>query len=194
MMHVRSFILGYYPIRGFIAWAEGDREALFIDPGGWDASIPATLAALDLTVAAIALTHGHADHTGGLEDAVRQLSAPVYAHAGDLQMLPCRPDAVLEGGEAIRCGSMHWQVLHVPGHTPGSVAYAAQHVVFTGDTLFAGSIGGTADLAHYEQERDSICSTLLPLGDAVRAYPAHGPATLIGIERRCNPFMRQYRL
>lgn len=190
MMHVRSFILGYYPIRGFLAWADGDREAVFIDPGGWDDEILQVTNEFGLTVTAILCTHGHGDHTGGWSEMSRNLSAPIYLHAGDRNLLTQRPDKVLEGGECLQSGQVSWQVLHVPGHTPGSVAYTAENIVFSGDTLFAGSIGGTGNLAEYEQERAVIRSALFPLGDSTRVFPAHGPATTIGIERRYNPFLR----
>lgn len=189
MINVRSFILGYYPIRGFLAWREGDTEALFVDPGGWDEAIPALLAGLGLRVTAIALTHGHPDHTGGLEEMVDRLRAPVYAHDRERQ-LPREPDQALAGGETIAVGSAGWRALPVPGHTPGCLAYAAGDAVFTGDALFAGSIGGTASLEAYEEERRAIREQLWPLGDATRVFPAHGPATTIGIERRSNPFLR----
>lgn len=190
MITVRSFILGYYPIRGFLAWAENTHNAIFIDPGGWDDAIEQVIDEFELTVDAIVLTHGHDDHTGGLLQMVERLAAPVYAHAGDINLLPRRPDVVLEGGECIQSGEVLWQVLSIPGHTAGSVAYTADNIVFTGDTLFAGSIGGTSSMAAYEQERHSIRTQLLPLGSAVHAYPAHGPATTLGIEQRCNPFLR----
>jgi len=190
MIDVRSFILGYYPIRGFVAWQAGDREAIFVDPGGWDDAIPALLASLGITVRAILLTHGHPDHTGGMEDMVQRLHAPVYAHTADIAKLPRHPDTLLADGDCIPCGSVAWRALSVPGHTAGCLAFAAEDVVFTGDTLFAGSIGGTAGLTEYEQERASIREQLFPLGDATRVYPAHGPATTIGIERRHNPFLR----
>jgi len=189
-IQVRSFILGSYPIRGFLAWAHGDREAIFIDPGGWDEAILATVREFGLVVKVVVLTHGHWDHTGGLNEMTARLQAPVYAHVDDSRLLANPPDVGLEGGEAIPCGSARWQVLHVPGHTAGSVAYVAGNVVFTGDTLFAGSIGGTPNYVEYERERTGIRRHLLTLGDAVHAYPAHGPATTIGIERRCNPFLR----
>ncbi|HEY3379501.1 MAG TPA: MBL fold metallo-hydrolase [Armatimonadota bacterium] len=190
MIYVRAFELGYYPIRGFLAWAEGDRTAIFVDPGGWDDAIATLLETLGLTLGAILLTHGHEDHTGGVDAMVANLGAPVYAHAGDMALLARRPDTVLAGDECVPCGSLAWRVLPVAGHTDGSVAYAAGDVVFTGDTLFAGAIGGTANLAAYEQERFAIRTQLFPLGDATRVYPAHGPATTIGIERRANPFLR----
>jgi len=189
-INIRSFIIGHYPIRGFLAWGEGDTQAVFVDPGGWDDAIARTIDAFGLTVCAVLLTHGHWDHTGGLDEMTARLRAPSYAHADDVRLLTNAPDNALEGGETIACGALGWQVLHVPGHTAGSVAYATNGIVFTGDTLFAGSIGGTPNLAEYEHERRAIRAHLLPLGDATRAYPAHGPATLIGIERRCNPFLR----
>ena len=190
MLNIRAFEIGYYPIRGFLAWEEGDREAVFIDPGGWDEAILDTLQAHGLTLAAILLTHGHDDHTGGLAQMAAHCPAPVHAHAADLPLLKVRPDVVLHGGEAIRCGTRAWQALPVPGHTAGCLAYTADAVVFSGDTLFAGSIGGTRGLPEFEQERFSIRTQLFRLGDATRVYPAHGPATSIGIERRCNPFLR----
>lgn len=189
-VNVRSFVIGSYPIRGFLAWAEGDTQALFVDPGGWDDEIPRTVKAFGLTVCAIALTHGHWDHISGLTEMTARLRAPVYAHADDVRLLNHAPDVTLEGGETIPCGTLSWQVLHVPGHTAGSVAYAAGGIVFTGDTLFAGSIGGTPNQTEYDRERRVIRGRLFQLSDDTRVYPAHGPATLIGIERRCNPFLR----
>lgn len=189
-IQVHSFILGSYPIRGFLAWADGDHEAIFVDPGGWDEAIFAILQAQQLTLKAILLTHGHWDHTGGLEEMTARLHAPVYAHCEDARLLTQPLDVALEGGEALHCGSVDWQVIHVPGHTAGSVSYAASNIVFTGDTLFAGAIGGTPSLAEYERERLGIRRYLFALNDATRAYPAHGPATTIGSERRANPFLR----
>ncbi len=190
MIHVRAFILGSYPIRGFLAWGDGEREALFVDPGGWDPAILATLTEYNLRVTAIVLTHGHWDHTEGLAEAQGQLDAPVYVHADDLRLLQAPVDVVLEGGETIACGRVRWRVIHLPGHTAGSVAYHAEDVVFSGDCLFAGAIGGTPTPAAYDQERRYLHTRLLPLGDAVQVYPAHGPATTLGVERRANPFLR----
>lgn len=189
-IQVRGFVIGSYPIRGFLAWGEGDNAAVFVDPGGWDEAILATLQQFALTVRAVLLTHGHWDHTEGLDEMTARFNAPVYAHIEDARLLSQPLDVTLEGGETINCGALSWRVLHLPGHTAGSVAYAAGDAVFTGDSLFAGSIGGTPTLAAYQRERAGIRRALFPLGDATRVYPAHGPASTIGIERRCNPFLR----
>ncbi len=100
-IRVRGFILGSYPIRGFLAWADGGREALFVDPGGWDDAIQQTLRQFGLSVTAILLTHGHWDHTGGLDEMSARLHAPVYAHIEDTRLLAQPPDVSLEGGETI---------------------------------------------------------------------------------------------
>ncbi|HEY3417784.1 MAG TPA: MBL fold metallo-hydrolase [Armatimonadota bacterium] len=189
-INVRSYILGSYPIRGFLAWAAGDSQALFVDPGGWDEAITETLAEHELTVTAIVLTHGHWDHTGGVAEAAARLQAPIYIHQADAPQLDYQPLTLLHGGENLPCGSLEWRVLHVPGHTAGCLAYTTGDVLFTGDTLFAGSLGGTASLEAHQQELRGIREQLFPLGDATRVYPAHGPASTIGVERRCNPFLR----
>jgi len=190
MVHVRGFVLGRYPIRGYLAWGDSEREALFVDPGGWDEVVMQFLEQERLRVGAIVLTHGHWDHIEGIAEARTRLNAPVYAHRDDVHLLPEPPDVAVAGDEAITCGDRAWRILHVPGHTAGSVAYATSAVVFTGDALFAGAIGGTSTQEAYLLERQSIRERLFPLGDDVRVFPAHGPATTIGVERRCNPFLR----
>lgn len=190
MIKVRAFELGYYPIFGFLAWQEGDSKAIFVDPGGWDDEIIAVMDEEHLQVEAILLTHGHGDHTGGLREAVTNFSAKVYAHAAEEAGLPVAVDYLLLGGESISCGKLNWQAISIPGHTPGSLAYHAGDVLFTGDALFAGSVGGTAGQERYEEELQAIRQQLFHLGDDTRCYPAHGPATLLGVEKRCNPFLR----
>lgn len=190
MIKVRAFELGYYPIFGFLAWHEDDNQAIFVDPGGWDDEILRVLDEEQLTVEAILLTHGHGDHTGGLAAAAANFSAKVFAHAAEEAMIPASVDCLLRGGEVISCGQLCWQAIALPGHTPGSLAYHAGDVLFTGDALFAGSVGGTAGHEQYEEQLQAIRQNLFLLGDDTRCFPAHGPATLLGVEKRCNPFLR----
>jgi len=92
----------------------------------------------------------------------------------------------------LAAGGLTAETVQTPGHSPGCQClwFADAKLLLSGDTLFAGAIGGTTFLEAYEEERQHIREKLFPRGDATRVYPAHGPATTIGVERRCNPFLR----
>ena len=152
-------------------------------------------------------THPHWDHIldnarllrltkarfGLHRDAVPLLALPQTEWFGmNLEMPKCAPDFFLEEGQPLVVGDLRFEVLHCPGHCPGSVALFEpnERVVFTGDVLFAGSIGRT-DLpgGDYATLLHSITGKLLPLGDDVRVFPGHGPVTTLGAERHHNPFL-----
>ena len=161
-----------------------------------------------LDIEAIWLTHAHLDHVAGVSEAVERTGAPVWLHPDDrflyeaapqqgaafgvpIDPLPA-PDRELRPGENLALGDLKIEVLHVPGHSPGHVAFwiPAARAVFSGDCLFAGSIGRT-DLpgGDYETLMASIGKELLPLGDDVAVYSGHGPLTTIGEEKATNPFL-----
>lgn len=174
----------------------GSAEALIVQAVEWKA-----------TLEWLVNTHGHFDHVldnaavlrqGGVRLAIhaedaRLLTIPQARMFGlDLDMEPVRPDVLLADGDEVKVGSLVFQVLHCPGHSPGSVVLfePREKVAFVGDVLFAGAIG-RADLpgGNYAALMRSIGERLIPLGDEVRVYPGHGPATTIGQERRTNPFL-----
>jgi len=167
------------------------REAVVIDPGGDVPRIVSELVKRQLRVRALLNTHGHWDHTGGNEELKKITRAPLMIHPGDAPQLGRPPDAFLEEGQEVRFGSFSLKVLHTPGHSPGGVCLSGAGVVFTGDTLFAGSIGRT-DLAGGDTRTliDGVRRKLFCLGDEVRVYPGHGPASTIGREKAHNPFFR----
>lgn len=193
------------------------REALVIDPGDEVTRILELLGRHKLTVKAIVSTHAHIDHVGGLSKLHQYTGAPILMHRDDLPLyqgmdvqaaflgVPTPEitdvDQLLKEGDALSWGSFQANVIHTPGHTPGSVClYLPKEAgeislpvprLFAGDTLFAGSIGRT-DLpgGDYEQIIDSIQTRLLTLPDETRLIPGHGPATTIGNERQANPFLR----
>lgn len=192
-----------------IFWCTKTRQAAVIDPGGDIERIRAALAADDLTLAVILVTHGHIDHVGGVAALAAVTGAPVEGpHEDDRfwidgmaqqgQMFgfadsrPFVPTRWLKGGDSVRFGEVELQVLHCPGHTPGHVVFyhPASRLAQVGDVLFQGSIGRT-DFPRGDHETllRSIKECLLPLGDEVEFIPGHGPMSTFGEERRYNPFL-----
>jgi hydroxyacylglutathione hydrolase len=192
------------------------REALVVDPGDEAGRILELLAKHALTVKAIVSTHAHIDHVGGLRKMQQATGAPVLMHGDDMELYghldaqaawigmrapdPATVDQLLREGETLRWGRFEANVLHTPGHTPGSISlYLAPQndksgadagKLLAGDTLFAGSIGRT-DLwgGSLENILRSIHQKLLILPDETIVYPGHGAVTTIGQERANNPFL-----
>jgi len=188
-------------------------EAIVIDPGDEIERVQEVLARHKLRAKYIVATHAHIDHVGGLEELKRATGAPVLMHAGDLPLyqhlamqaewLGVPPpgvvtvDQFLKEGDTLRIGSHVFEVLHTPGHSPGSLSLhlpGEQQMVFSGDTLFQGSIGRT-DLwgGSYEEILRSIHSRLLIFPDETPVFPGHGPPTVIGEERETNPFLQDVK-
>jgi hydroxyacylglutathione hydrolase len=184
-------------------------EAVVIDPGDEVERVQSLLAQHRLKVKYIVATHAHIDHVGGIERLQRATGAPVLMHEGDLFLyqhlaeqaawLGVRPpatvsvDQFLTEGDKLRCGSLALEVLHTPGHSPGSVSLylpGEHRRIFSGDTLFQGSIGRT-DLwgGDYHQILHSIRTRLLVFPDDTPVFPGHGPPTTLGHEREFNPFL-----
>ena len=191
-------------------------EALVIDPGDEVSRILELLGRHKLTVKAIVSTHAHIDHVGGLYKLRQYTGAPVMMHRDDVPLyqgmdvqaaflgVPTPEtgeiDQLLTEGDVLQWGSMAAQVMHTPGHSPGSISLylpqdagkiaSAAPQLFAGDTLFAGSIGRT-DLwgGSMDVIMDSLRSKLLQLPDETVVHPGHGPRTSIGEERHSNPFL-----
>lgn len=193
------------------------REAIVIDPGDEVERILGLLGRYKLTVKVIVSTHAHIDHVGGLAKLHQYTGAPVMMHNDDLPLYHAMDvqaeflgmqtpelvdvDHLLKEGDALSWGGFQANVIHTPGHSPGSVSLylpkdsghikLTQPQLFAGDTLFAGSIGRT-DLwgGSFDQLMDSLKSKLLQLPDDTVVHPGHGPSTSIGHERRSNPFLQ----
>jgi hydroxyacylglutathione hydrolase len=191
-MTVRKLEVGPLGANCYILGDGSGPEGLVIDPGGDVPMILAELAGLKLKVRYIFLTHGHWDHTGGVKELREAVKAPVWIHALDEGGLGFRSDGRFSDGQEFELGKFSLKVLHTPGHTPGGVSFQAPGAVFTGDTLFAGSIGRT-DLQGGDHDKliASVTGKIFPLGDDLRVYPGHGPRSTIGAERASNPFFRK---
>jgi glyoxylase-like metal-dependent hydrolase (beta-lactamase superfamily II) len=189
----------------YVVGDPASHQGLVIDPGGDVPLILDTIRKHQLQIQRIVCTHGHFDHVLGVEPLRAALKVPFVIHRAEEEILKRAPDQAqqvlrqaaseapvpdqwLDEGVHVSAGALELQVLHTPGHSPGSACLSGAGVVFTGDTLFAGSVGRTDNLAEL---LTSIRTKLLPLPDAIEVYPGHGPATTIGYERRSNPFVRR---
>lgn len=191
-----------------LVWDEAGRAAL-IDPGGEADRLLAEVAQRGLTLEKILLTHGHLDHVGAAVELRDTLGIPIVGPQREeqfwLDLLPQQaemfgfppvvaftPDTWLNEGDRVEVGSLRFDVLHCPGHTPGHVVFFQpdERVAFVGDVLFKGSIGRT-DFPRGDHAALllAIRSKLFPLGDDVRFVPGHGAMSTFGHERLENPFV-----
>ena len=182
-------------------------RGVLIDPGDESDRILAMVDDAGVTLDAIWLTHAHVDHIGAVAAVTRRFDVPVHLHPLDLPFYtslsaraaemygidfeqPDAPDADLAGGQVLACGALRFEVMHVPGHAPGLVAFTGHGVSFGGDLLFAGSIGRTdLPLGDPVEMESSLARYAASLADEIIVYPGHGPATTVGHEKRTNPFL-----
>jgi len=183
-------------------------DAVVVDPSGDVTDIDLRLAQLGARCAGILVTHGHWDHLVGVADLADGASAPVYMAEGERELLEnpaaftpptisvqgYTPDVLLAGGESIEVAGMMFDVLSVPGHSPAHLAYYTDGCLFSGDVLFAGSVGRT-DLpgADWETLLASIRLLVETFAPETVVYPGHGPATTLGDELARNPFLAELR-
>ena len=173
---------------------EGDR-CLVIDPGDEPEKVLAFLEQQDLTLEAILLTHGHFDHVGAVKTLAAETDCRVFLCEQDLNL----PGAMTAGplyytdfyreGDRLTLADMTFEVLHTPGHTPGSVCLRFTEHLFSGDTLFAGSCGRTDFPGSSPADMIRSLNRLSQLEENLKVYPGHGGSTTIGEEKRYNPFL-----
>ena len=183
------------------------KEAVVIDPGDDADAIARSLAEKSVTVKAIVATHAHFDHVLAAERLRELTGAPFYMHDDDKPILswleesgrlflgvelgpPPEVDSSAREGERLVAGGVQLEIVHTPGHSPGSISLVGETALFSGDTLFAGSIGRT-DLPGGDTDAlaGAVKHKLFRLDEDVRVYPGHGPPTTIAIEKRSNPFV-----
>jgi len=166
---------------------EGTGRAAWIDPAQYDAAIVSKIRQAGWKPSALLLTHGHYDHRGGIAKAMQQFGCPLYCHASDAPAVDGEVHAV-KAGDRIPLGTLAIEVYETGGHTAGSLTYRVGPYLFVGDALFAGSVGGTAGDAAFENQQRALAEEIFPLGDDLIVCPGHGPMSVVGVERRYNPF------
>jgi glyoxylase-like metal-dependent hydrolase (beta-lactamase superfamily II) len=189
---LRKLAVGPYQANCYVLGCKETREGLVIDPGDEVFRIVKEISNNQLSIRYILITHGHFDHTGGASELKKITGAEVWIHPLDQAGLGFQPDGHLFDGQRLPLGTYELKVLHTPGHSPGGVCFHANGADFTGDTLFAGSIGRT-DFSggDYQALLQGVRKKVFPLGDNTNVYPGHGPVTTVGRERKTNPFFLQ---
>ena len=212
MRNLRAMIVPVTPFEQncTILWTEATKRGAVVDPGGDLDRVQEGIAQAGVTIEKILLTHGHIDHAGGAAALKEKLAVPIegpqradafllehlaetgrsYGIAGARDVTP---DRWLQEGDEVSVGGLAFQVLHCPGHSPGSVVFydEADRFCLMGDVLFQGSVGRT-DLpgGSHAALIEAITTKLLPLGDDIAFICGHGPPSTIGDERATNPFLR----
>lgn len=188
--------IGGYAVKGYLLFDSKTGETVMIDTGYNATEMLSTIKRRNLELTAICLTHGHADHAGGLDQILSEWPVPVYLGNGDFDLLPWKPDRntikTPKDRETIRVGTLNLEFLATPGHTPGGFCYRMRRhdedVCFVGDTLFAGSVGRSNPFSLYSSHLHSVREVVLTIPENAALLPGHGPATTVKEERLHNPF------
>ena len=206
---VDRFALGPLQTNCYLVRADSAASAgVVVDPGGEASELGAQLERLGTSCAAILITHGHFDHVGGVADLADATGAPVYMPEGERDRLerysefapagmpgrPHTPDHLLAGGETIDVAGLQFDCVSIPGHSPAHIAFYIPGHLFSGDLLFAGSVG-RVDLPGGDW--DTLLDSVRVLTDRYPpetiVYPGHGPQTTLGAELERNPFLAELR-
>ncbi|MGL5149530.1 MAG: MBL fold metallo-hydrolase [Clostridium sp.] len=198
-MIIKTIPAGIYDANCYILIDEATNESVILDPGGDEIRLEGFINSLGVKVKYILLTHGHVDHVGAVEYLSKVYNAPYYIHEQEEEYMKkdnyvfgnlSKANGNLKEGDTLTFGGETIKVIETPGHTKGGVCFLIGDRVFTGDTLFQGSIGRT-DFpgGDFDEIINSIRTKLLVLGDSIEVYPGHGPKSTIEFEKRRNPFL-----
>ncbi len=206
MLKYKLIVVGPLETNCYLAYCDETLECGVIDPGAEAERIFPAILECGLKPAVILNTHGHVDHIGANRDLKQKFNIPLWIHELDGPLLgkvqefelslflgakeSPPADRLLKDGEAVAFGRCRLEVIHTPGHTPGSVGFFGENILFSGDTLFNGGVGRT-DLPGGSTRalEVSIRERILTLPSGTIVLPGHGPWTTIGEERESNPFL-----
>jgi hydroxyacylglutathione hydrolase len=201
-MDIETFPVGMHPTNCYLASCEETKEAIIIDPGlDYEQEAKPIFNYIEkakLKIKFVVNTHGHSDHITGDGLMQKKYSVPICVHKFDASFLGAfekhdlPSNILLSDGDAIKFGNVNLKVLHTPGHTMGCICLIGHKAAFTGDTLFAGSIGRTDFPESSPQDMDVSLRKLLALPDNLLIYPGHGEVSIMVKEKRFNPFFGDF--
>ena len=196
MIQIHTLTLGLYQTNCYIVYHEGSKNCIIIDPGYAADTILNRTALLGLEIEAILLTHGHFDHVGAVRQIAADTDCKVFLHEKELSLPAAMTDGPLyytdlysaEG--TLSVAGLAIKVLHTPGHTPGSVCLLMDDAIFSGDTLFAGSMGRCDFPGSNIFDMRKSLKKLWNLPGDYRVFPGHAEDTTLEYERKTNPYLR----
>ena len=198
-MVIKTYPLGEYGANCYLVINDKNRKGIVIDPGANGAGLIKEIEKLTYNIKGILLTHAHFDHIGGVKELKDKYNIPVYVNQGEIDnskvdnnvysKLP-NDCSLINDGDVLNIGGINIKCLHTPGHSKGGMCFLIEDSVFTGDTLFQGSIGRTDFISgDFKTLIDSIQKKLITLDGDTKVYPGHGPSSTIMYERMRNPFL-----
>jgi len=206
-MIIKKLVVGPLQENCYIVGDRKTREAIVIDPGDEPDRVIDEIKDSGLEVGAVILTHGHFDHIGAAGDIRKETGAKILMHKEDMESyalareqaafwgfdmddLP-QPDGFVEEGQEIKAGGLRFKVMHTPGHSKGGICLYGEGVLFSGDTVFQGSVGRTDFPGGSAEELRKSFKRLLGLPDDTKIFSGHGPETTIGREKKENFFVNE---
>jgi hydroxyacylglutathione hydrolase len=204
-MYLEVFADNPFATNCWLLAVEGKGEAVVVDPGFSPDRVHELLAAAGKRPTAVIATHGHYDHVGSAAQFCGD-DLPCYIHEEDRLALfdpvkwgssfpvPANPPSIVRTfveGDVLELAGLSLRVVHTPGHTPGSVCFRAEELLFSGDLVFRGAIGRYDFPNSSAQDMFASLKRFLTMPDDLDVYPGHGEATTVGLERAANPFLRQ---
>ena len=207
-MKIKKFEVGPLFVNCYVLYEEDTKEAVIIDPGDEPDLILDFIKEESLSIKYIICTHGHFDHIGAVKEIKEETSAKIILHEKDLEIYrnspqvavqffgieidpQPEPDKLIKDEELLKIGDINLKFIHTPGHSPGSISIYTDGYIFTGDTLFAGSVGRTDLIGGSMQVLLNSLQKIASLPDETVVLPGHGPKTNIGIERKTNPYYHE---
>lgn len=206
-MILENLVVGSYMVNCYLTGDSDTKEIIIIDPGFSPEQIIDAIETKGFVPVGIVLTHGHGDHIGAVEELIAKYNVPLYVHKFDDELIKggassftkmmfgreivLKADKYLGEGDKVTVGKLEYKVHHTPGHTPGGICLVCEDAIFSGDTLFRGSIGRT-DFpgGSFEQIVSSIKTKLMNYPDDTKVYPGHNNSSTIGYEKKNNPFLK----